>query len=202
MHARSAFARFVVTPVLGRYENYWIFAIDAIDSGSGDVPHGYRVGEARIADLERSPHAEIRERARYGGPGAVGFAAFHRDEVVCVLWYWYGDRYAERGFWPLERNEAKSVDTFTLPGHRGRGLAATLKSRSVGEMKRRGFERLYSRVWHSNSASVAMNRRAGWTRIARVFTARLFGLLPVRIERRYDRAGASRVFFGSRAQRR
>ena len=58
------------------------------------------------ADLCRqSPHPEIQDLAGYAGSGAKGFGVMDNGELVCAVWYWYGEQYAlKRGFWPLEDN--------------------------------------------------------------------------------------------------
>ena len=86
------------------------------------------------------------------------------DELdLCRCDLWFGERYRrERNFWPLGAKEAKLVNIETRPEARGRGLAPTLLSFAAIEMKIRGFEQLYARIWHNNDPSIRAFTKAGW----------------------------------------
>src|SRR5687767_1260986 len=98
------------------------------------------------------------------GPDTVGLGLFIGGERACACWIWYGERYRrERNFWPLADKEAKLVQIETDPKFRGRGLAGRLLAHARVEMRRRGFTRMYARIWHSNEPSVRVFTKAGWT---------------------------------------
>jgi ribosomal protein S18 acetylase RimI-like enzyme len=95
---------------------------------------------------------------------SVGIGAFVGGERISACWLWFGERYRrERNFWPLGPKEAKLVHIETSPAHRGRGLAVHLLMFAAIEMKLRGFERLFARIWHNNEASIRSFTKAGWT---------------------------------------
>jgi L-amino acid N-acyltransferase YncA len=50
-----------------------------------------------------------------------------------------------------------------------------VKRHSTTALHSLGFRRLYSRVWYSHAASIAMNEAAGWNRVALVVEVFPFG---------------------------
>lgn len=100
----------------------------------------------------------------FSGPQSHGFIYLDDggEKKLSRCWYWYDDRYKERNFWPLIKGEAKLVDIETLQEARGMGIASNLIIYSSNEMKKLGFERLYARIWHSNTPSLRAFAKAGW----------------------------------------
>jgi GNAT superfamily N-acetyltransferase len=112
--------------------------------------------------------------------GTVGIAAFIGGERAAICWLWFGERYRrERNFLPLQPDEAKLVHIETAHEFRGHGLAGALLSFAAWEMKRRGFVRLYARVWHNNFPSIRAFTKAGWT-----YQRFILELEPLRLGRR------------------
>lgn len=108
----------------------------------------------------------MRNRAGYDGKDAQGFGMFYGELLVACQWYWSGDRYRESGRlrrFRLPARAAKSVDLYTLPEFRGRGIATVLKAQSANAMSHRGFEVLYSRIWFTHLESRRVSEKAGWT---------------------------------------
>lgn len=94
---------------------------------------------------------------------ALQLSAFVDGQRASTCFTWFGDRYRrERNFWPLGPREAKLVHIETDPAFRGRGLAVRLLMFAGVEMKVRGFERLYARIWHNNTPSLKAFQKAGW----------------------------------------
>ncbi|MGH8852132.1 MAG: GNAT family N-acetyltransferase [Casimicrobiaceae bacterium] len=60
------------------------------------------------------------------------------------------------------------VEVVTVPDMCSRGVATHLIAHVADDMLRKGFERLYARIWHSNTASLKAFRHAGWERVATV----------------------------------
>lgn len=162
----------IVEALLGDYAFYRIFRLDLerlpeIDL-RGYEERGFELTPVDVSRVAASGHPEVRARAHYGGTGALGFAVLYRSQIVCLQWFWDAKRYQARNFWTIDDRDAKSVDMFTVPDHRGQGLATALKQYSSQEMKLRRFHNLYSRVWHSNRASIRVNEKSGWRQIALV----------------------------------
>ena len=157
-------SRRIARLVFGDYEWYRIYQCD-LEELKPAVPSlsvGYRFETVRAGDVLKAKDPSISRRADYGGEGSRGFAVFHDDEIRCLQWYWFGERYKTRNFWPLSKGEAKSVEIYTSEEYRREGLAAQLKIFSAHEMRDSGYRRLYSRVWHSSRASAGVNEKAGW----------------------------------------
>lgn len=165
---------------LGDYAIYRIYELDLaavkdVDS-SALVAADYDCREVSREDVLACDDEGVRVRASYGGDEALAFAVRRHGQIVCLQWYWFGDRYRQRNFWPLREGEAKSVDLYTVPAQRGKGLATILKVYSAAAMKEKGFRRLFSRIWHSHTASCRVSEKAGWRNIALVAEVHPLGL--------------------------
>ncbi len=156
--------------LFGDYQIYRIYKYNLDNIVKQDVSYlttqGYRFTEVNSAEVAAASDQGIQSRAIYGGKDALGFAIFFGDQIVCIQWYWYSERYKTRNFWPLLPGQAKSVDIYTVPGHRGKALATALKTESARLMKEKGFLRLFSRIWHSHHESIKVSEKAGWNQIA------------------------------------
>jgi GNAT superfamily N-acetyltransferase len=162
--------------ILGKYSCFKIYSLDL----NQDLPiasSDFDFAEVTAEQVKSAERQELRERAWYGGEGSYGFGAYDGDKLVCLQWYWYGERYkCQRNFWPLARNEAKAVEIYTLTEYRGQGIATFLKMWSAVVMKERGFRRLYNRIWHSNHSSIRASQKSGWGQIATVIQLHRYGL--------------------------
>ncbi len=177
--------------VVGDYAIFDVYAWEA----ARDID--FPLGNVTIRSVTKEELAEcsdpvLRQRACYGGDGAEGYGAFLDGKLVGVCWFWYGERYKTRDFWPLGAFEAKLVEIVVTPGSRGYGVGSKLWLTGAIRMSERGFQRLYARIWHSNRASIRSCTNAGWYKVARVvelhplgrkkpwrFVRRCFKHLPV-----------------------
>ncbi len=161
----------------GEYALYRIFAIETASAPEVETPAGMRwiaLDDANPLTAANDP--ELAALAGYAGDDATGCALLHAGVPVTACWFWHGERYRRRrNFWPLAAGEAKLVQITTAQDWRGRGLAPLLLGIAVREMARRGFVRLYARVWHSNTPSVQAFRKAGWREVAFVAELHPFG---------------------------
>lgn len=138
-------------------------------AGVETLAAGHRFAEVSATDLKGSPFAELRDCEGFGGQGSHLFGIFRDDGVlVCIQCVWFGDRYLRQAFWPLEADEAASVHLVTAAPERGKGLATQLKQRSAERLGEMGFVRLYSRIWWTNTASLRVSEKAGWTQVGTV----------------------------------
>jgi len=176
--------------LLGPYEIYRIYRLD-LSLAVPPAKETADLGAVLDADeLARSPDPGIRDLATYAGAEALGFAARDHGTVVSACWYWIGERYETRGFWPLAPGEAKLVQITTAGGFRGRGLASQLLLYSAAEMRRRGFRKLYARIWHNHAPSIATFEKVGWGYVALVIRVWPFGRFgPLRFVRRRRSVG-------------
>lgn len=163
--------RRLLSPLLGEIEIYQVLRRDRPGSRTADdEPAAFKLLQAE--DIEHAPSDTIRDRAWYAGPQAAGYGWYDGVELVAVCFFWWGERYEARNFWPLGPGQAKLVEIVTAESHRGRGIARELIAHASAAMFRQGFERLYARVWHSNHPSLTAFGAAGWQRAATVITCK------------------------------
>lgn len=164
------YAKKLARLILGEYAAFYIYtrAKESRLSSQAKSTSTYSVKEIDEPTIKHSPNALIQEQAWYAGPGTHAYACLDGDRIVGLCFYWYGERYLKRNFWPLADGEAKLVQIISLPEMRGRGVATALIKSSFQDMIEKGFSRMYARIWHSNSPSIRAFERAGWARIALV----------------------------------
>ncbi|WP_426320350.1 GNAT family N-acetyltransferase [Pseudoduganella sp. R-43] len=156
--------------VLGDYSIYRVLQRRA-SAGPAPMPPqaaGFVIGPVQRAEIEASPDPVMREQAFYAGEGARAYACRDGGQIVGLCFYWYGERYLPRGFWPLQDKQAKLVQIITAPAMRGRKVAPALIAASGADMAAQGFDCLFARVWHNNHPSLRAFAAAGWTRCALV----------------------------------
>lgn len=167
------------------YSCFRIFAysLHISDAEADTLPGGYRFAELSSAELSNCPISELQACEGYGGPGSYLFAILDDNgNPACVQCIWFGDRYQQRAFWPLGFGEAASMNLVTAPLERHKGLATLLKKHSAEQMRRRGFARLYSRIWWTNTASLRVSEKAGWSHVGTVLEVVIPGMRkPIRI---------------------
>jgi L-amino acid N-acyltransferase YncA len=164
----------------GDYGIYRVFALDLRAPLPDPRPELARAGltatpvaREAVADARSDV---IRDSAReYGGPGSQAFAILRDGEIVALEWYWFGPLRRADAFWPLGTDEAESAYIVTAPEMRGHGLAQHVKEYSAIEMRARGFQRAYGKIWHSHHASIRANEKAGFRQIALVVDIYPFG---------------------------
>ncbi len=155
--------------LFGDYSAYHVYAFSAGNCHAlarGAI--GLQFATVDKAQIEASGDLSIAERANYHGPETHAYAALEGTRIVSVCYFWFGAQYRRRNYWPLGDNEAKLVEVVTVPEMRGRGAATHLIAYAADDMLRKGFHRLYARIWHSNKASLKAFQRAGWARVATV----------------------------------
>ena len=156
--------------LLGEYSAYYIYSWSNGEASPGwlGMPAALRVATVDEMVIQSSVDPLIREQAGYAGPGSHAYACFIDDRIVGVCFYWFGERYRSRNFWPLADGEAKLVQIISLPEMRSRGIATRLIAASSQDIIQKGFSRSYARIWHSHTASLRAFERAGWKRVALV----------------------------------
>jgi len=174
----------VARGLLGRYEINRIYGCD-LAKPPGVPSSDYPMRRVVVDEVGGAEHGAIRNRASYGGPGAVGFGLWEHGKLTCLCWFWDSTRYRDWKTWRIGEREAIMVDLLTVDGDRRRGLASALIAYAAAEMKRAGYERLYAWVWHSNLPSIRTFERAGWRWLALVIEVRPLGVGPlIRVARR------------------
>lgn len=163
--------------LFGEYSYYRVFASPKEHGRASPNQEGF-LFNVDVDMLSKADSETIKAQSWYAGPGSHNFVLIQQREIVAVCFYWFGDRYAGRAYWPLKPSEAKLVQIVVDPAHRGCGLGPRLIEQSAAVMREFGFTRLYARVWHSNTPSLRAFQAAGWKQIARVVEVRLLGVGP------------------------
>lgn len=164
--------------LLGDYE---IYVVLSTTQQAATRPRASAVShftEVQADAVSASSDELVRQQAGYAGPGSDAYACIDGARIVGVCFYWHGERYRTRNFWPLQPGEAKLVQIVTVPDMRGRGIARSLIEHSAARMFDSGYRRVYARVWHSNLPSLAAFKAAGWGPVALVITVN-----PLRLSR-------------------
>lgn len=166
----KTFAKKLAQLLLGEYAAYYIYTCGAAQSltSPSSTNTQYRVTSIDESTLACNDDPLIREQSGYAGSGAHAYACLDNGRIVGVCFYWFGDRYLKRNFWPLAEGEAKLVQIIVHPERRGCGLGTLLVTASFQDMVRKGYRQVYARIWHSNTPSLRAFERAGWTRVALV----------------------------------
>ncbi len=171
MKARlAAFGKAIARALGIEYSCYRMFSLDLVSLPEPNPPPpGYRCAEVTEDEVREARQPAIQADAWYCGNDSLGFGVFFGSDLVALQWVWFGDGYRRRrNFWPLERNEAKSVELVTAPEYRGLGLATCLKQFSARRLAAKGFVRVYSRIWWNNWPSIRVSEKAGWRSVALV----------------------------------
>ena len=154
--------------LLGDYAIYFIYQRhrNSVVSAAAQLDSTFEILELNEAAAAASSDFFLKSQIQYFGQEATAFACIQNQQVVGLCFYWFGDLYKSRNFWPLAPNHAKLVQIVTREDMQGRGIAGHLISRSSLTMMSRGFQSLYARVWHSNKPSWRAFSRSGWERIS------------------------------------
>ena len=145
--------------LLGDYGIYRVFAADLDPSQSAiEDPNLCEIDQN---DMLNADSPELRDQAWYGGEGSIGVGYRLNGRLVAARWAWYGDRYKQRNFWPLKEREAKIVHSFVLPEARGRGIATKMGSYGDQLFAKKGFVRIYTRIWYNHTASIRVTKKNG-----------------------------------------
>lgn len=186
MSAVKTFWTKLARQLIGEYSPYYIYLWTGAAAAQGiERKLGF---DLRPIDESQLAAADglMMEQVGYLGSESMGFGYFVDGQLAGVCFYWFGERYKRRGFWPLKQGEAKLVQIIVSPAARGQGVASALIQGSAQAMADAGFFRLYARIWHSNRPSMHAFEKSGWRRIAFVLEFNPFRTKkPLRVQRMY-----------------
>lgn len=154
--------------LFGEYSFYHIYGRSCTGEVTASLATGFRLVSVERNEIDNSKDELIVQQAWYFGDDTCAYACMEGSRIIAVCFFWYGERYRQRNFWPLVDSEAKLVQLIVLPEMRGRGIASSLINFATKDMSRRGFKYLYARIWWSNTPSLHAFERAGWVRVATV----------------------------------
>jgi ribosomal protein S18 acetylase RimI-like enzyme len=164
--------------IIRDYWNGWMYSFEPC-TGSPDEITADNMRCDIIEDaglITSSPYPEIRQQGLTRVPDSWPFGVWVGDELAGVCWFQARDTHRMRGgIFNLADDEAELGQLTIAAAFRGRGLASILMKQSCREMSRRGFRKIYGKIWRDNTASMHATERAGWRRDQRFFSFRLRG---------------------------
>ena len=172
------------------YARYYVYSL-ALDAPVkvDRLPAGLRIAELTIDEIRSSSVDILRDCHAYTGRDARLFGVFDDDgALACVQCIWYGERFASQSYWTIERDAAMSMHLVTAPEKRNKGFATWVKQFSAGRLRDAGFSRVYSRIWWTNTPSLRVSEKVGWSRVGTLVELTLPGRKqPVRLAFRQGR---------------
>ncbi|WP_210395937.1 GNAT family N-acetyltransferase [Motiliproteus sediminis] len=175
----KALVKKIIRMIFGDYGIYHIYTLDLKSSNlESSVAYNTKIQLITGADIAASSDNLIQQQAWYAGDGSYAYGYIDNGRLIGVCFFWYGERYRKRNFWPLQPYQAKLVQIVSLPDCRGQGVAPALINYSAARLSEQGFHQLFARIWHSNTSSVKAFSKAGWIRIAKVIEVN-----PLRLDR-------------------
>jgi RimJ/RimL family protein N-acetyltransferase len=167
------FCKWAASKIVGEYSPYFIYQWNGVhETKPADRENPFEIKRIERLSSEAAMPL-VQEQADYLGEESIAFGCFEGGQLTGVCFYWFGERYKTRNFWPLKGGEAKLVQIIVAPSARGRGVAPELIRASGMQMRNAGFENLFARIWHSNNASISAFKKAGWGRVAFVLEFKL-----------------------------
>lgn len=152
------------------FKDYQFNRIYFIDLPTSDAQiHDQMLGVETIKVVESqeqfafAPDQRIRDHAWYLDKHANVYGVYTGDELVCVCSFWSaGHPNIRSRFSTLKGNEAVMVDLLTAPECRGKGYALAITRFAENDLFLKGYQRLWTWVWHSNTPSIRVFNKAGW----------------------------------------
>ena len=169
----------VALVLLGRYRFNRVYRLTTIP---GEAPVAPEIGFRRLqgAPTDSSVDPEMLPGFDYAGEDSYGWGLLIDGRLAAMCWFWGPRRFRDRRLWELKPNEAILVELRTTADCRGRGLAPLLLRHASAQMRRMGWDRLYTWMWHTHRASYRAFEKAGWGQVAWVLEVRPFGRLQTR----------------------
>jgi RimJ/RimL family protein N-acetyltransferase len=119
----------------------------------------------------------IRDHAWYFDEFAYVYGVYIENELVCVCSFWIsGHPNMPRRFSALIKNGAVMVDLLTAPNYRGKGYALAITRFAENDLFLKGYNKLWTWVWHSNTPSIRVFEKAGWNYSHLLLEFQLYGM--------------------------
>jgi hypothetical protein len=163
--------KWLIKQFLPYYELYRIYQIQ-LNNCKLQLTTKHQI--VNLTSAEYSQHPLYKETALYSGKNSYGYGLIFEDQLVAVQWYWFSQPCEKLGWWPLPHNSIMSMHIQVLQEHQGKGLSEELKGFSLSDLSTKGFDYVYSRVWHNHWASIAMNNKLGSKQVGWLFYISLF----------------------------
>ncbi|MEO8992603.1 MAG: GNAT family N-acetyltransferase, partial [Nitrosospira sp.] len=139
--------------LLRDYSFYHIYGCNCVEE-KPFLTEGLRFESIDKKEIDNAGDRVIADHAWYHGQNTHAYACIEGSRIVGLCFFWYGERYKKRNFWPLRDQEAKLVQLFVLPAMRGQGIGKNLIQFATRDMFLREFKYVYARIWISNTPSL------------------------------------------------
>ncbi len=108
-------------------------------------------------------YPEISRHAWYTSKPGHSYGAWENGRLVCFCTYWTNtEDNLPRRFRNIRDDEIVMVDLITAESARGKGLSVQMMAFSASELKKLGYRRCLTWIWHSNHPSIRAFEKAGW----------------------------------------
>lgn len=146
------------------YEIYRIFKVEPNDL---PVIHCQDFEFISIDEKDMNNQSLFTQTKHYAIDDSYGFALTDNGVIIAIQWFWFGDKAQKLNITSNLASTAISMHIQVNKTYINQGVASTLKSLSIRAMFKKGFQKVYSRVWHNHYASIAMNHKinakeVGW----------------------------------------
>ncbi len=147
--------------ILREYSFYHIYSLTDTDEQPSPIAE-LRFESIEKKEIDNSSDMMIIEQAWYHSQGTYAYACMEDTRIVGLLLFLVRRRLSQKKLladWLIRK--PSSVQLFVLPEMRGRGIGRNLIQFAVQDMFRKGFKRVYARIWRSNTSSLQAFRHAG-----------------------------------------
>lgn len=141
---------------------------------------------------------QIRDHAWYLDKYAHVYGIYQEQQLVCICAFWVAGHPRMPGrFMTLQKNEAVMVDLLTAPECRGKGYALAITNFAQNDLFVKGYRKLWTWVWHSNTPSIRVFHKAGWHYAYLLLEFQLYGAkdyLSFKLPNRFFRSHTNNTF--------
>lgn len=150
---------------LGDYHFYKIFYLDLNTISEFNSKADYEFSPLTDPnELEESDCTQIQNMTGYAHNGSFGYVARINNKIIAVTYAWSPELYRkQRNFWPLKSSEVKIVQSVTHKDYRSKGVGSQLINFAVSDLKKKGFQKVFGRIWHNHTVSIKMIKKSGWS---------------------------------------
>ncbi|MDP4536362.1 GNAT family N-acetyltransferase [Alkalimonas collagenimarina] len=171
--------RWLVGLVVKEYLIFDIYKYDLLGiKEPPSVPAPYKLSQLESTDeILISEDTDLRKCHSAINADSRGFGIWKNNLLLGVCWIWSGEYYKKkRNFLPLKSDEAELVFLSVAKSARGEGLAKLLIQHASYYTKQNQYNKIYARIWHSNTPSIRSFQNAGWFKHSKVIQIHVKGI--------------------------
>lgn len=165
------------------YQINWILSLDSHSLSRNDPQSALLSSNELIQvitskdEFDYSSDQRIRDHAWYFDQHAYVYGVFEGNELACVCVFWTADHpNMPARFLNLTQNEAVMVDLITATQFRRKGYAIAVICFAENDLFNKGYTKLRTWVWHSNTPSIHVFNKLGWRFLYLLLEFKLYGI--------------------------